>query len=241
MGEEKNINTYKDFVEFIDKIISSYFKSKVKIIDLINKYENDINSGFINNIFNYEDDFNISPISIYIDSAINRVWSRLSEEVKQQLSRVINYLMRFICGAPLVNKNKLNKYFCNDIKIKPLRNIEYKGKKFVASYNNEIKLYDYVINCTGIGGYYHIYNEDRLSKNIIKNNQLMINHHYGLTTNDSSQVMGTTGHVYDNIFAIGESSIGSNFIRSSFSFYAKQANYAVDKIIDVLIKKENMT
>ncbi len=168
----------------------------------------------------------------YIDSCVDEFWSRFSEDQKQRLSGICRYLIRFICGFPETNFNKLQNYFNGQgFVIEKLRALSFKDGHYLAEFQSQpgqIKQYDYVIDCTGMKGYYHPKNHCHLALNIRARKQIKIDQEGDLVVNQDGQVYGPACRsTYSTVYALGEGSSGPSFIRGCFSFYIKQAAMAV--------------
>lgn len=222
---------------FLDKLLSAYFGEAISINNLIGMFEVSIREKTSCNLFDYHDKYDLSPISTFLDDSINQIWRYLSLYEQGKIYRVTRYLLRFICAIPEENIRKAKEMFLSEsrMKIKILDKIQMSHSKFQVSFkpkDDTFIEYDYLINCTGIGGYYHPENNHALAKCIIKNKQLCVNSSYGLLINEKQQVIASVGAVpHSNVFAIGEATIGSHFIRSSFSYYADQARIVVEEIL----------
>ena len=239
---EKNEEiTEFEIISFINKNLTEYFKRQFSIMEVISKYQEDINNTGRN--LSDSDSFNFSSLGPYIDECINLSWKRLKH--KESINKISKYLLRYICGIPDENFEKIKKISKKKaLEIKRLHSIRSSHNKFTAKFLMEEEIeynFDYSINCTGLTGYFHPENKSELAKNIRKRSEFMINEEYGLMIDEKNRIVSCNNKILNNAYAIGMAAVGSNFIRSSFSYYSKEneklVNYIVQKIENITTAK----
>lgn len=172
----------------------------------------------------------------YIDACIDKSWFVLSHAEKQKLLDICRYLIRFICGFPESNFNKLKAYFGDkNLLIEKLVSVSFENNLYQACFQSnpeQLQSYDYLIDCTGMKGYYSPKNPQALAINMRRNKQIKIDDDGGVAVDENARVYdGCTNKAYKTVYALGEGSSGQNFIRGCFSFYVKQTAIAVESLV----------
>ncbi len=229
-------------IALIDHALSKYYQRNISIASLSTKYRNTVEHASSSNLLDHQDSLDLSVVSIYLDDLINALWGQLDSQEKEKINPILNYLLRFICGIPEKNIAQLAKLSHSFFNVKKVHQITPLDEGFLVSFAPNVEepvYYDALINCMGIGGYYHGANCRDLAQNIISKQNFLINHSFGLTVNPQAQVVSaTSGQIFANLYAIGEASIGSYFTRSSFSFYVSQAASAAESLLAYLTEKK---
>lgn len=174
----------------------------------------------------------LTQIYPYIDLSIDKAWKHLIESEKQKFSHVSDYLIRIISGINEVNFKKLNSIISTSkLCLEKLLYIGIRDNKYNACFasDNKLKIFDYIIDCNGIKGYYHPNNECLLAKNIINNKQIKITNTYRISIDSCARVFNQTS-VYSHIYALGAAGESGDFIKNSFPFYVKQVNLAINSL-----------
>jgi hypothetical protein len=239
---KNELNSYNDLINYINVNLSDQLSRKYNIFEEIHKYEEII----INNEYSVINDFtatteaHITYLSaLKIDIAIESVWKHLNNQDKLNVKHIEKYLSRFLSGIPEESFNHLKSFWINSkFKNYKLNSLKLYHEKFIATYlhTEASKIYDYVINCTGLDGIYRMNSPNLLARNIIRNNQLQINKKYGLNINiDTCNIYSRDSvNIIKNAFALGEAKIGSSHMCCDYSAHVrdvKKCIIAIKKLI----------
>lgn len=228
----------KTLVEFLDVKFSKILGKPYSIYATLNEYSQRIqrNPLLLDDKID-QDAKTLALIYHHIDRSLEIAWAHLPAKEQQKMYEINKYLLTIVCSTPETNFNKL-KYFLKDksFSLEKLHQIEYKGDGFNAYFESDIDKamrYDYVIDCTGIKGYYRASNSDLLAKNIISNNQVRIDDSGKIIVDAQANVYYKGSDIIiENVYAIGEVSNGPIYAAGCFSYYATQARSAVCAIIN---------
>jgi hypothetical protein len=229
---EKN---FKGLIKFINASLSVRLMRTYDILDEIKKYEKRI-SIFKNNINVHWENEIIYRFALELDKVIENIWPKLNSKDKLKAHKIEKYFLRFLSGIPADSFCRIKDFWeKSNYKATQFDSLVASGEGFSAKFlsEKENESFDYVINCTGLVGFYDQYNPSLLAKNILKNKHFLINEMHGLqVTRKSGNVYSAArpNRFYYNVLAVGEAKIGSSYMCCDYLYHVKEVSQIIETL-----------